>query len=145
DRVCHGDNRPIFPTTCCQTLIQCREICPLGSDGGMGELGQDGAEGPIPLARFARALLARTFIVARGHASPRSQTWCGFKPCHINTDLCPDHFCPALVDPGKGVQEFDGACKGEGGSDHGRRAVTYDGQGSPSLIGWGVDTESAQG
>src|SRR5215510_16014983 len=68
DRMCHGDNRPILPTPGREALIQRREIRPLGSDGGMGELGQDGSEGTIPLAGFARALLARTFIVARGHA-----------------------------------------------------------------------------
>ena len=80
DRVCHGDHRPILPTTCRQALIQRREIRPLGSYGGMGELGQDSSEGTIPLAGFARALLARTFIVARGHAGPCRQTRCSFKP-----------------------------------------------------------------
>src|SRR5215510_11410923 len=80
DRVCHSDNRPILPTPCREALIQRREIRPLGPDGGMGKLGQDGSEGAIPLAGFARALLARTFIVARSHAGPCGQTRCGFKP-----------------------------------------------------------------
>src|SRR5215813_658208 len=68
DRVGHRDHGPILPTTCREALIQRREIRPLGPDGGMGELCQDGPEGAIPLAGFARALLARTVIVARSHA-----------------------------------------------------------------------------
>jgi hypothetical protein len=72
DRVGHGDHRPMLPTTCREALRQRRERRPLGPDGGMDEWGQDGAEGAIPLAGFARALLARTCIVARGHAGPFS-------------------------------------------------------------------------
>ena len=49
DRVGHSDNRPILPTPCREALIQRREICPLGPYGGMGELGQDGSEGAIPI------------------------------------------------------------------------------------------------
>ena len=120
ERVCHGNNRPILPTTCRKALIQRREIRPLRPYGGMGELGQDGSQGPIPLASFARTLLARTFIVARGHAGPCGQPRCGFKPRHITTNLCHALFCPALVDPRNGVQEFDGACKGEHRSGYGR-------------------------
>src|SRR5215470_14792302 len=54
DRMCHRDNRPILPTPCREALIQRREIRPLGPYGGMGELGQNGAQGPIPLAGFAQ-------------------------------------------------------------------------------------------
>ena len=50
----------------------------------MGELGQDGSDGTIPLAGFARALLARTFIISRGHTGPCGQTRGGFKACHID-------------------------------------------------------------
>ena len=80
DRVCHRDHRPILPTACRGALIQRRERRPLGPDRGLGELRQDGPEGAIALTSFARALLARTCIVARSHAGPRGQTRCGFKP-----------------------------------------------------------------
>src|SRR6266704_2216005 len=82
----------------------------------MGELGQDRPEGPIALTRFARALLAGTFVVAWGHPGPRGQARCRLKPRHIRPALRHDDFCPALVHPRNGVQEFDSACKGERGS-----------------------------
>src|SRR4029434_3827458 len=77
----------------------------------MGELGQRRLQGAIALAGFAGALLPRTFVVAWGHAGPCRQTGRGLKPCHINANLRHDDFCPTLVHPGNGVQEFDGVGK----------------------------------
>ena len=77
----------------------------------MGELGQHRPQGAIALAGFAGALLPRTFVVAWGHAGPCRQTGRGLKPCHINANLRHDDFCPTLVHPGNGVQEFDGVGK----------------------------------
>ena len=51
----------------------------------MGELGQDRPEGAMALAGFARALLARTFIISRGHTGPSGQTRGGFKACHMES------------------------------------------------------------
>ena len=61
---------------------------------------------------FCRSIASpRTFVVAWGHAGPRRQTGRGLKPYHINANLRHDEFCPALVDSGNGVQEFDGVGK----------------------------------
>jgi len=83
----------------------------LGAHRRMGELGQHRLQGAIALAGFAGALLPRTFVVAWGHAGPCRQTGRGLKPCHINANLRHDDFCPTLVHPGNGVQEFDGVSK----------------------------------
>src|SRR5207245_388212 len=65
----------------------------------MGELSQDRPEGAITLAGFARALLARTFIIPWCHPGPCGQARCGLKARHI--------------DPRNSVQEFDSTAKGE--------------------------------
>ena len=133
DRVCHSDNRPILPNDVprgADTTL--RDTSP-SSVRRHGRVGSGWLGGDVPLAGFARPLLACTFIIARGHTSPGSQTRCGFKPCHINADLCHDYFCTALVDPRNGVQEFDSACKGERGRGYRRRDVACDGPGSLPL------------
>ena len=127
--------RPILPTPCREALIQRREIRPLGPDGGMGELGQDGSEGTIPLAGFARALLARTFIIPWGHPGPGSQAWRGLKARHINPNLRHNHFRTTLIDPRNGVQEFDSPGKGERRRDRARRDPAH-GQ-KLGLFSWG--------
>ena len=48
DRMGHGDDGPLLPTTCCETVIQRGEIRVLGPHGSMRQLGQDGPEGALP-------------------------------------------------------------------------------------------------
>src|SRR5215510_12665924 len=97
DRVRDRDDGPLFPTTGGQTLIQRREIRPLGPYGGMGELGQDGSQGTIPLAGFARALLARTFVIAWSYAGPGCQSGRRLEPRYgsvSKVEMTPLH-CPS--------------------------------------------------
>ena len=46
-----GHDRAFSAATGGQTLIQGGQIRPLGPDGGMGQLGQDGPEGAMAFAR----------------------------------------------------------------------------------------------
>ena len=70
DRVGNGANGPFLAPPGGNPMIQGREVCPFRAGGGMGELRQTGAQGPIAFAGRAGALDACAFIVARGHATP---------------------------------------------------------------------------
>src|SRR5712691_6980618 len=75
----HGTDGPLLPTADGEALIEGRERRVLGPHGRMGELGQDRPEGAMALAGFARALLARTYIIPWGHPGPGGQARRGLK------------------------------------------------------------------
>src|SRR5262249_30324421 len=70
DRMGDGDDGSFLPPTGGQTLIQGRQIGPLGAGCRMGQLGQACAQGLVAGAGLPRAFLAGTLIIARCDATP---------------------------------------------------------------------------
>src|SRR5215510_2062061 len=98
-----------------EALIEGGERGVLCPHSGVGELGQERPEGAIALPRFARALLARTFILPWCHTGPCGQARGGLKARHIDPDLRHDHFRATLIAPRNGVQSSTARVKVRGG------------------------------
>jgi hypothetical protein len=73
-RTGHGDNGFLASTTRRHAVRQGRQVGPLGTSRGAGQLSQDGSQGLIPVAGAAVVLLACAGIVPRG-TSAQAATW----------------------------------------------------------------------
>src|SRR6266480_1739253 len=82
-----------------QTVILSGEIALLGMGGGMGRLDQGGAQPWTAFAGATTQALPCTLIVARTHASPRSQMPCTWEAAHIGSDLGKQHLSQPPLDP----------------------------------------------
>jgi hypothetical protein len=67
DRMTHRDDRPILPTSRCQSTILGRQLSPLVSSRRPGRLRQRAPEPFVALGRLATAALARTLVIAWTH------------------------------------------------------------------------------
>src|SRR5262245_17110095 len=121
----YDNDGPLLSTAYGEALIEDGERGVLCPHSGVGELGQERPEGAIALPRFARALLARTFILPWCHTGPCGQARGGLKARHIDPDLRHDHFRATLIDPRNGVQKFDSTGKGERRRDRARRGTVH--------------------
>jgi hypothetical protein len=103
-RTGHGDHGFLASTTCRQAVRQGRQVGPLGTSRGVGQLSQDGSQGLIPVAGAALPLLACAGIVPRGDPDPGRHVGRRAKAGHI--DPCLDHspLRPSLADSEDRVQ-----------------------------------------
>jgi hypothetical protein len=104
-RMGHGDNRFLVSTTCRQAVRQGRQVGPLGTSRGVGQLSQDGLQVLIPVAATAVARLACAGIIPRGDPDPGRQVGRRAKAGHINPRLNHSPLCPSLADSEDRVQQ----------------------------------------
>ena len=104
-RMGHGDNGFLASTMCPQAVRQGRQVGPLGTSPGVGQLSQEGSQGLIPVAGTAVALLACAGIVPRGDPDPGRQVGRRAKAGHIDPRLNYSPLCPSLADSEDRLQQ----------------------------------------
>ena len=101
----HGGNGILASTMCPQAVRQGRQVGPLGTSRGVGQLSQEGSQGLIPVAGRAVARLVCPGIVPRGDPNPDRHVGRRAKAGHIDSRLNYLPLCPSLADSEDRVQQ----------------------------------------